>query len=112
MDTAAPVEAPNRLSVPPALHRLRPFLGEIVLPERLQRTHHLAVHQSGPERIELAGHRRGRCFVEQREASRDIALQDEAPCLRDTSDRRGSRVTTRARLDGSPGPLSCALEIA
>ena len=112
MDTAASVETPDRLSVPPALHRRRPLLREVVLPERLERTHHLAVHQSGPEGIEFAGDgRRGR-FVEQRETSRDIALQDEAACLRDPADGRGSRVVACAGLDGSPGPVSGVLEIA
>ena len=112
VDTAASVETPNRLSVPPALHRRRPLLREVVLPERLERAHHLAVHQSGPEGIEFAGDRRRGRFVEQRETSRDVALQDEAACLRDPSDGRGSRVVTGARLDGSPGPVSGVLEIA
>jgi hypothetical protein len=58
------METPHWVSVPPALHRLCPLLGEVVLPERMKRTDHLAVHQSGPEGIELAGDRRGRRFVE------------------------------------------------
>jgi hypothetical protein len=82
------------------------------LPERLERTDHLAVHQSCPKRIEVARDRRRGRFVEQRETSRDIALQDEAACLRDPSDGRGSGVVTCTRLDGAPGPVSGVLEIA
>ncbi len=112
MHAATPVEAANGLSVPPPLHFLRPLLCEMVLPERLERTHDLAVHQSGPERIELTGDRSHRGFVEQREAPRDVALEDQTSCFRDPANGRGSGLAIRARFDGSLSPLSGAGEVA
>ena len=41
VDPAAPVQAPDRVRVGPPLHRLGPFLSQVVLREALQRTHEL-----------------------------------------------------------------------
>ena len=67
VDAAAPVEAPDGVRRAPPLHRLGPFLGEVVLRESLQGAHELAVDDPRGERIEVAGDRRHPGFVEQRQ---------------------------------------------
>src|SRR3954470_1729805 len=47
---AAPMEAPDRVRPAPALHRLGPLLGDVVLREALQSADQLAVHEPRRER--------------------------------------------------------------
>jgi len=112
MDPAAPVKAPDGVRLAPPLHRLGPFLGHVVLRESLQRAHELAVNDPCGQRIELPGHRRHPHLVEQRETLPNIAAQDEEPCFCHPSDGARRRVTLRADLDGTPGPLSSAAQVA
>jgi hypothetical protein len=53
MHPTAPVEAADGVRLAPPLHRLGPFLGNVVLSDALQGTHELAVHDARRERIEL-----------------------------------------------------------
>ncbi len=105
VDAAASVDAPHGLSLPPALHRLRPLLGQVVLRERLQRAHDLAVDDPGGEGIELAGDRGHARFVEEPEPLRDVAFEDQAAGLGDPADGGRGRRALRADLDGAAGPL-------
>ena len=88
---AAPMEASDGIGLAPALHRLGPLLGHVVLRESLQRADELAVHEPGRERIEIPGDRRHSRLVEQRQTFLDIAAQDAQPSRRHSSDgaRRG-----------------------
>ena len=106
------MEAPDRLSPAPPLHGCRPLLGLIILRERLERTHQLAVDKPGEERVEFAGdHGHGR-FVEKPQALGDVAGQDDAPCLGDPAHGGSGRIALRTDIDGAPGPLPSALEVA
>ena len=100
MNAAASVDAPHGLSLPPALHRLRPLLGQVVLRERLQRAHDLAIDDPGGEGIELTGDRRDGRFVEEAQPPRDIAFEDQAAGLGDTTEGGGGR--------SAPVPVSMA----
>ena len=112
VDTAASVEAADGLSLAPALHGCRPLLGQVVLRERLQRTHELAIDKPGEERVEFAGdHGHGR-FVEKPQALGDVAFEDEAACLGDPTHGGSGRIALRTDVDGAPGPLPSALEVA
>ena len=108
----APMEAPDRIRPAPSLHRFGPLLGDVVLRESLQGADELAVHQPGRERIELPGDRRHSHLVEQRQAFRDIAVQDAQPSCRHLSDGAGRSVASRAHRDGALGPLPSAREVA
>ena len=112
MDPAAPVEAPDGVRLAPPLHRLGPLLGHVVLGEALQGAHELAVDDPGRERIEVPGDGRHPGLVEQRQTLLDIAVQDEQPGLCHPSDGARRRVTRRTHLDGSPGPLPSAGQVA
>ena len=81
--------------MPPPFHGLGPFLGEVVLGERLQRTHELAVDDAREKRVELAGDGGHRRFVEKGEALRDFAIEDEAARLRDSAHGRCGWVMLR-----------------
>ena len=54
MEPTTAVDAAHRLPVPPALHRLRPLFGEVVLRDRLKGADDLAVDDPGGHRIDLA----------------------------------------------------------
>lgn len=64
MEATPAMDAAHWLPLPPALHGLRPLLGEVVLRDRLEGADNLAVHDPGRQRIDLAGHGRHRGFVE------------------------------------------------
>ena len=68
VDPAAPVQAADGVGLAPPLHRLGPFLGDVVLGESLQGADELAVDDPRRERIEVAGDRRHPGLVEQRQA--------------------------------------------
>ena len=112
VDAAAPVQAPDGVRLAPALHRLGPLLGEVVLRESLQGADELAVHEPGRERIEVPGDRRHPHFVEQRQTFLDLAVQDAQPSRRHSSDGARRRLALRADRDGALGPLPSALEVA
>ncbi len=105
MDAAAAVEAADGAGLAPPLHGLGPFLGQVVLRESLQGTDELAVDDPGRERIQLAGSRGHPCFLEERQPLADLAVEDEAACLRDPADGGSSRITARTDLDRPPSPL-------
>jgi hypothetical protein len=77
MDPAPSVEAPDRVRLAPPLHRLRPFLGRVVLCESLQGAHELAVDETCRERVEVIRDHRHPDLVEQGEAFRHVAAQNE-----------------------------------
>ena len=112
MDAAAAVDAPDGLPVAPPLHRRRPLLGQVVLRERLQRAHQLAVDDPRGEGIELAGDRGHGRFVEEPQALLDVAVQDEAAGLGHPAHGGSSRIALRADVDGLPGPIPSTLEVA
>ena len=47
VDPAAAVEAPDGIGLGPPLHRLGPFLGQVIVRQALQGAHQLAVHDPG-----------------------------------------------------------------
>ena len=49
VNATAAVNAAHGSPLPPPLHGLRPFLGEVVLCQCLQRTHELAIHDAREE---------------------------------------------------------------
>ena len=104
MDTTAPAHTPDGVRLAPQLHRLRPFLGHVVLRKSLQRAYQLAVDDPGRERIQIPGDRRHPNLVEQRQALLDIAIQDEQPCFCHAAERARRRLMLRAQLDGPPSP--------
>ena len=112
VDPAAPVEAPDGVRLAPPLHRLGPLLGHVILGEALQGAHELAVDDPRRERIEVPGDRRHPGLVEQRQTLLDVAVQDEQPGLCHPSDGARRRVTLRTHLDGPPGPLPSAGQVA
>ena len=112
MHPAAPVEAADGIRLAPPLHRLGPLLGHVVQGEALQGTHELAVDDPGRQRIELPGDRRHPGLVEQRQTLLDFAVQDEQPGFGHPSDGARRRVTRRTHLDGPPGPLPSAGQVA
>ncbi len=77
MDPAPSVEAPDGVRLAPPLHRLRPFLGHVVLCESLQGAHELAVDDACRERVEVSGDHRHPHLVEQGETFPHVAVQDE-----------------------------------
>ena len=109
---AASVDAPHGLSVAPSFHGLRPFLGDVVLRQCLKRAHHLAVDDSRGERIELTRHRCDGGLVEQVQAARDLALQDQAARLSDATKGRCRVVAACAHVDGYTCPLPGARKVA
>ena len=112
MDPAAPVEAPDGVRLGPPLHRLGPFLGQVVLCESLQGAHELAVDDPGRERIEVTGDGRDSHLVEQRETLPNIAAEDEEPRFCHAADRARRRVASRTDLDRTRGPLSSVVQVA
>ena len=68
VDAAAPVKAADGVGLAPPLHRLGPFLCDVVLGEALQGAHELAVDDPRRERVEVPGERRRAGFIEQRQA--------------------------------------------
>ena len=77
MDPAPSVEAPDGVCLAPALHRLRPFLGRVVLCESLQGAYELAVDEARRERVELIRDHRHPDLVEQGETFPHVAVQNE-----------------------------------
>src|SRR5687768_15746683 len=65
VDAAAAVDAAYGLAVTPPLHRLGPLFREVVLRERLQCAHELAVDDPRREGIEFAGDGSHAGFVEE-----------------------------------------------
>ena len=112
MDSAAPVEAADGVGLAPPLHRLRPFLGGVVLCESLEGADELAVDEAGRERIEVVGDHRDAHFVEERETFVHVAAQDEEPRLGHPPDSEGRRVAPLTDLDGASGPVAGAPEVA
>jgi hypothetical protein len=109
---AAPMQAADGVRLAPPLHGLGPLLCGVVLREPLQGADELAVHEPGRERIEVPGDRRHSHFVEQRQTSLDIAVQDAQPRRRHPPDRARRSFTPRAPLDRPLGPPPSALEVA
>jgi hypothetical protein len=109
---AAATKAADGVCLAPALHRLRPLLGDVVLRESLQGANELAVHQPGRKRIEIPGDCRHSNFVEQRQTFLDFAVEDAQPSCRHSSDGARRRLAPRAHRDGALGPLPSALEVA
>ena len=112
MHTAAPVQAPDGVRPAPSLHRLGPLFGDVVLGEPLKSADELAVHEPGRERIEVTGDRRHSHLVEQRQAVRDVAVQDAQPSRRHPPDRACRGVARGTDVDGALGPLPSAVEVA
>ena len=112
MHAAAPVDAPDGVRLAPPLHRLGPLFGHVVLCEPLQSANELAVDDPRRERIEVAGSDRHSHLVEQFEPRLDLAAQDEEPRFCHPSDRARCRITPRADLDRTHGPLSSSVEVA
>jgi hypothetical protein len=112
MNPAAPVDAPDRVRPAPPLHHLSPFLGRVVLCESLQGAHELAVDEARREGIELIRDHRHAHLVEQRETLPHVAVQNQEPGLCDPSEGARRRVAPRTDLDGTPGPVSGAREVA
>ncbi len=112
VNPAAPVDAADGIGLRPPLHRLGPLLGDVVLREPLERTDELAVDDSCRERIELAGDRRHTDLFKQRQASADVAVQDQKPSFCHLSDGTRRRLTPRAHVDGTPSPQSGAALVA
>ena len=112
MDPAPSVEAPDGVRLAPPLHRLRPFLGRVVLRESLQGTHELAVDEACRERVELIRDHRHPHLVEQGETFPHVAAQNQEPGLCDPSEGARRRVASRTDLDRAPGPLSRARQVA
>jgi hypothetical protein len=112
VDPAASVEAPDGIGLGPLLHRLGPFLGQVIVRQALQGAHQLAVDDSCRERIQVLGDGRHPGLVEQRQALGDIAVQDAQPCLRHLADGARRRVTPRTHFDGTPGPRPSAGQVA
>src|SRR5688500_9910056 len=112
MHAAAAVNASHRLPLPPALHRLGPLLGEVVLRDRLKRTDDFAIHDAGEERIELARHRRDARFIEQLQPACNIAFEDETAGLCDSTDGGSGRSMLFTSFDRSPSPVPGCFEVA
>ena len=83
-----------------------------LLCEALERADHLAVDDAGRQRIDLTGNGGHRSFVEQLDARRHIALQNQAPRLGDASERGRRGLVNRPDVDRATSPLSRALEVA
>src|SRR6185503_1631192 len=73
VDATAPVQAADGAHLGPALHGPGPLLRQIVLRERLQRAHDLAVDHPGRHRIDLAREHRDAGLVEGLEPVADLA---------------------------------------
>src|SRR3954466_5508560 len=54
VDSATPMETADGVGLAPPLHRLRPLLRDVVLPQALQSAHEFAVDDAGRQWIELA----------------------------------------------------------
>src|SRR5688500_686812 len=105
VDAATSVVAPDRLPRARLLHRRSPLLGQVVLPDRLDRALELAIDDPRKKRIELARDDGYACFIEEPQTLRDIAGQYEAAGLGHPAHGGGSRIARRADLDGLPGPM-------
>jgi hypothetical protein len=112
VDAAAAMDAAYRLAAAPPLHRPSPLLGQVILPERLERAHQLAVDNPSREGIEFAGDRGHGRFIEEAQALRDIALQDKAAGLSHSAHGGSSRIAPRADIDGLPSPLPSTREVS
>ena len=113
MDPAAAVEASDRVRLAPPLHRLRPFLGHVVLRESLQGAHELAVDEPCRERIEVAG---DASPPRLRRAARDLPatspsrMSSRASATRPMAHAAGSHLAPD--LDRPPRPLARARQVA
>ena len=112
MHAAASVDAADASPKPPTLHRLRPLLREVVLRDGLKRADQLAIDETRHEWVELTGHRGDGGLIEQPEALRDVASEDQAARLRDPADGGCRRIVPHPDVDRTPSPLPSFLKIA
>ena len=112
VNPAPSVQAPDGVRPRPSLHRLGPFLGQVVERESLECAHQLAVDDAGREGVEVSRGRSHSCLVEQCETARDIAIEDDDASLGDPSDGGGRRVTPRTDLARLTGTCERALPVA
>ena len=105
MHTASAMGAADSACAAPALHRLGPLLGEIVLSESLEHAHQLAIEHSGRGGIGFTRHGRDPRLVDQVEAMAYVARQDHGVRLGNPTDRGGRRVADRPRRDRTGRPI-------
>ena len=111
--TAPAMETPHRLATAPPLHRLRPFLGTLVVGQPLRRAHGAAVHDRCGERIELTRDRGDRGLVDECETLVHVSLQDHCPSFDVPAEGAGGRVTDGSPdLTGAPSPCERRIEVA
>ena len=101
MNPTPPVETADGVRAGPALHRLGPLLGHVVLGEPLKRAYQLAVHDPGRQRVEITRCHSHAGFVEERETRFDITVENEQTRRCDPPDGGGRVVTYRADVDGA-----------
>ena len=80
--------------------------------DRLQRTHDLAVHDAGRQRVELARQHCDARLVEQREPGADVTVEQDAARARNATDRGSRAIMSRAELDRASRVLACRRRIA
>jgi hypothetical protein len=111
--TAPAVDTSSALSAGPLMHCLGPFLGALVLSERLPGADHRAIHDGRGHRVELPRGSRHSGLIHERQPFGQVTLQDEPPGLRDPREsQRWCVVEPRGDLDGHSGQVECLLQLA